>query len=82
MKKIQPIWITGLVIIILISLIVFTIDFKTDCKKACEAKGLEGDCVSMSLDQTCESKFEMQSLNKNLCNQKQPDGFYRGCCCQ
>jgi hypothetical protein len=82
MNKIEPIWIIVVVIIILASIIVFSIDRRSDCKKQCEEQGLEGDCVSMSLDQTCESKFNMKSLSKNLCSQKQPEGFYRSCCCE
>ena len=75
----------GVVVLVLIftSLLVFTIDPRPECYKECIKNGYhDGLCVSMAEDQQCEAKFNYTSFARDLCSQRNPNGFYIACCCK
>jgi hypothetical protein len=75
-------WMVAIILVIVTIILVSNIDTKTECYNQCKMEGYEGGmCVSMWQSQSCEDKFEMQSISKEHCSQKQPSGYYRSCCC-
>tara|TARA_Y100000310_G_C20663037_1_gene805852 strand:+ start:986 stop:1231 length:246 start_codon:yes stop_codon:yes gene_type:complete len=75
-------WMMVIVLVLVTIILVSNIDTKTECYNQCADQGyIDGMCVSMQQGQSCEDKFEMQSISKEHCSQKQPGGYYRSCCC-
>jgi hypothetical protein len=81
--KINYDWGIVVIVLIFLSLLVFTIDPHPDCYKEClKNKYSDGLCVSMSEDQNCEIKFNYTSFSRDLCSQRNPEGVYVACCCK
>ena len=76
-------WAMVLIVIIVMLLLIFSLNTKSKCYEGCNNQGYStGACTNMAEDQTCESKFDYNSISKDLCDQKNPGGFYNACCCQ